>query len=96
MKLLVTVGIGAVLGFLAVALAICTEALKSWKNGVARGIIHDGAPHGILRAAIFHSGYSTSLILIGSCLVSMPVPQLVSHQSLRQSRCVKAWHNTLS
>ncbi len=70
LKLLVTVGIGAVLGFLAVALALCTEGLKSWKNSIARGIIHDGAPHGILRAAIFHSGYSTGLILIGSCLVS--------------------------
>jgi len=73
LKLLVTVGIGAVLGFLAVALALCTEGLKSWKNAIARGIIHDGAPHGILRAAIFHGGYSTTLILIGSCLVSINV-----------------------
>ena len=71
LKLLVTVGIGTVLGFLAVGLAICTETLKTWKNTTARGIIHDGAPHGILRAALFHCGYSTVLILIGSCLVGL-------------------------
>ena len=71
LKLLVTVGIGCVLGFLAVGLAICTETLKTWKNTTARGIIHDGAPHGIFRATLFHCGYSTVLILVGSCLVSL-------------------------
>ena len=86
LKLLVTVGIGAVLGFLAVALALCTEGLKSWKNSIARGIIHDGAPHGILRAAIFHSGYSTGLILIGSCLVRPTLMRASSHEAQGTSR----------
>ena len=39
-----------------------------------------------------HSGYSTSLILIGSCLVSLNVPQSVLPHSLWGSRCVKAQH----
>ena len=82
LKLLVTIGIGAVLGFLAVALALCTEGLKSWKNSIARSIIHDGAPHGILRAAIFHSGYSTGLILIGSCLVSPDAVRIYAGMNL--------------
>ena len=69
LKLLVTISIGAVLGFLAEGLAVCTEGLKTWKNSIARGLIHDGAPHGILRATFFHCSYSTGLILIGSCLV---------------------------
>ncbi|CAK0780533.1 hypothetical protein CVIRNUC_005084 [Coccomyxa viridis] len=74
LKLLVTVGIGCVLGFLAVGLAICTETLKTWKNTTARGIIHDGGPHGIFRAMLFHCGYSTVLILIGSCLAQFWAP----------------------
>ena len=89
-KLLVTVGIGIVLGFLAVALALCTEGLKSWKNSIARGIIHDGAPRGILRAAIFHCGYSTGLILIGSCMVSLCVRLVLQGQCSRESTHVQA------
>ena len=81
LKLLVTVGIGCVLGFLAVGLAICTETLKTWKNTTARGIIHDGAPHGIFRATLFHCGYSTVLILVGSCLVRL------KHSLLPQQLC---------
>ena len=96
LKLLVTVGIGVVLGFLAVALAVCTERLKLWKNTFARGIIHDGHPHGILRAAIFHGGYSTTLILIGSCLVSLlqrtSLPCFAGHAA--SARCQR--HDTAS
>lgn len=69
LKLLVTLFIGIFVGTLAVGLASFTEALKSWKNIVSRTLIHDGLPHGIMRAALFHSGYSAALILLGSALV---------------------------
>ena len=80
------------MGFLSVALALCTEGLKSWKNSIARSIIHDGAPHGILRAAIFHSGYSTGLILIGSCLVSRDVIRIcAAHGYPYMCRLSNSW-----
>ena len=69
LKLIVTIGIGVAIGVVSVGLASVTEALRTWKNVLARSIIHDGQPHGILRAASFHMGYSTALILLGSILV---------------------------
>ena len=68
-KLLVTLCIGVLVGSLAVGLASITEALKDWKNVLSRTLIHDGRPHGIMRACLFHSGYSSALILLGSALV---------------------------
>ena len=71
-KLIVTISIGVAIGVLSVGLASVTENLRRWKNFTSRCIIHDGHPHGILRAGCFHMGYSTILILLGSSLVSAP------------------------
>lgn len=68
-KLIVTISVGVAIGMLCVGLAIVTEALKVWKNATTRSIIHDGYPHGILRATVFHGSYSTALIILGSCIV---------------------------
>ena len=71
-KLIVTISIGVAIGVLSVGLASVTENLRRWKNFTSRSIIHDGHPHGILRAGCFHMGYSTILILLGYSLVSAP------------------------
>lgn len=68
-KLGVTIAIGLTVGLLAVGLAVGTENLIIFKNDVARQIIHDGRPLGVLRAALFHIAFSVVLVLIGSSMV---------------------------
>lgn len=69
LKLIVTLFIGVAIGLLVVGLAAVTDYLRDWKNVTARSIIHDGHPHGIFRAACFHAGYTTAIVLLGSSLV---------------------------
>jgi chloride channel 7 len=92
-KLIITICIGVSIGVLAVGLASVTEAVRVWKNVVTRSIIHDGQPHGILRAAIFHSGHTAALTLLASCLVSMPV--LAEHLVVLQCVSLVGRHSSI-
>ena len=68
-KLLATFFIGLVTGAAGAGLAAAQERLYHTKNNAAREIIHDGLPHGILRAFVFHLAYTETLVLIGASLV---------------------------
>ena len=68
-KLLATFFIGIVTGAAGAGLAAAQERLYHTKNNAAREIIHDGLPHGILRAFVFHLAYTETLVLIGASLV---------------------------
>lgn len=70
-KLCVTILIGVTVGVLAVGLALGTEKIIGFKNEVARRIIHDGRPLGVLRAALFHIGFSSALVIVGSTMVCL-------------------------
>ena len=92
-KLLITLSIGVLVGCLAVGLASVTEALKEFKNATSRAFIHDGRSYGILRATLFHSGYSAALILVGSALVRCPIlDSMLTHLDPTLACCApQAW-----
>ncbi|KAK9831020.1 hypothetical protein WJX74_000332 [Apatococcus lobatus] len=73
-KLLATFLIGIVTGAAGAGLAAAQERLYHTKNNAAREIIHDGLPHGILRAFVFHLAYTETLVLIGASLVTFVAP----------------------
>lgn len=75
-KLLATFFIGLVTGAAGAGLAAAQEHLYHTKNNAAREIIHDGLPHGILRAFVFHLAYTETLVLIGASLVRAEPPHL--------------------
>lgn len=60
---------GVQVGMLAVGMALCTEALHSWKNVITRRVIHDGHANGIVRGCLLHMSYSIGLVLVGISLV---------------------------
>ncbi len=68
-KLLATFMIGIITGAAGASLAAAQERMYHAKNNAAREIIHDGLPHGILRAFFFHLAYTEALVLIGASLV---------------------------
>lgn len=74
-----TIGIGVTVGMLAVGLAIGTETIIKHKNIVARDIIHDGHPAGVLRAALAHMAFSIGLACIGSILVNYYIGSVVPY-----------------
>ena len=67
-KQLVTVVIGIIVGLLAVALTLATEAVTTWKNHRTRAIIHAHAfapppTLGFALGVLFHMAFSGALAL---------------------------------
>ena len=73
MKQLVTVVIGVIVGLLAVALTLATEAVTTWKNHRTRAIIHaealDVNTSGFALGMLFHMAFSATLALLGAGVV---------------------------
>ena len=72
-KQLVTVVIGVIVGLLAVALTLATEAVTTWKNHRTRAIIHADAldvnTSGFALGMLFHMAFSATLALLGAGVV---------------------------
>ncbi|KAK9844167.1 hypothetical protein WJX81_006719 [Elliptochloris bilobata] len=77
-KQLVTVLIGIIVGLLAVALTLATEAVTTWKNHRTRAIIHATSldpTAGFALGVLFHMAFSATLALAGAGVVQFWAPQ---------------------